>query len=388
MKYNPYLHIKKINPMEHIQRRPGMYIGGTGKRALHHLIYESIDFMRIEVLMGHSSYIQIELHDNNQIVLRDNGLGISMDSDYTSPMEAYVEQIQADITQQYNIPHSLNKKVISSLNSLGLTVVNALSQRFTFENYRDGKLWKKSYKKGKATTPLTCINDAKSQATQGLILRFSPNYDVFDDEDFDIEWILEHAEHVARLTPSLRMTVRDERTNHKNEHEFYYENGLIDWFTQYTQSMNMVASPIHIKEKSYYYEPNNQKVGFDVEIIVQACESGGNLTTFVNTVQISDGTHVHAIKSGILGWVNFAAHYIGMLNDIELKENVTWDDITDKLYIIIALYHPYPQIIEHNLDNHEIFGTISGLIYSHLHRRNYHRHKLESVIRHLIAKES
>src|SRR5436309_5324694 len=231
-----------LEGLEAVRRRPGMYIGSTGLRGLHHLVYEVVDNSVDEALAGHCNHVEIVIHPDNSVTVSDDGRGI--------PVATMAKEKRPAVEVVLTVLHAGGKfgagggyKVSGGLHGVGVSVVNALSERLEVEVRRDGSAWRQSYERGK---PLTDLEKGEATKETGTTITFFPDADIFETLDFDFTTLEERMRDTAFLTRGLKITLVDER-GEGHRAEFQYEGGIVD-FVAY---LNRNKEPIHKKVISF-----------------------------------------------------------------------------------------------------------------------------------------
>ncbi|MEM9950058.1 MAG: ATP-binding protein [Chloroflexota bacterium] len=380
--------IPKLTPREHIRRRPGVYVGGTGKRGLHHLVYEILDHMAEEAYINRCDHIWVDILANDKIRLRDNSQGLPTER-YEGTDLIWLEAIIEDLGVPKTKFDEDAYKVMGGLHGLGIAPVNMLSQNFTIENYRNGTYWRKTYQQGIASSPLIRISDEQSQSTQGLLVEFQPDETIFDDVNFDRTTVENRAEQIARLTPNLTVEVTDHREPNSDTTIFYYAEGLKTWVEEQTKSSHIFHNVIHIQEEVKIPTENNPNRMIGIEIAFQFSDSSeGQVLGYVNTVRTpKGGTHIAPLKATILSALNEYIEY--EYSDFDSKNLLTWNDIKDGLFAVISIRHPDPQFqspTKLRLNNKDIYGAVANLIYSNFNWDYYNNRKMiDSILNHLLG---
>jgi topoisomerase-4 subunit B len=316
--------IKILEGLEAVRKRPGMYIGSTDKRGLHHLIWEIVDNSIDEIINGYGDYIKIVIHKDGSITIADNGRGVPIgmhESGKTTPEVIYT------ILHAGGKFEEGNYKVSGGLHGVGASVVNALSKMMDVIIYRDGVISNIRFcDGGKVDSPLKTIG--KSNKT-GTVVTFMPDYEIFNNSSFSYTTICERMQESAFLIPNVTIEVIDEED--KKEAKFHYENGL----TNFIEYMNEGKNTLH-KVLNF----SGAKNGIEVNIAMQYTDTyNENIISFVNNVKTSDGgTHEVGFKTGITKAFN---DYVKMNNLIKGKDT-TFDgsDVREGLSVVINLRIP------------------------------------------------
>jgi DNA gyrase subunit B len=323
--------IKYLEGINHIRLRPGMYVGGTDSRALHHLIYEVVDNSVDEALAGRCDSIMITLRNDGYVSIADNGVGIPVGIQKDTGKSA-LETILTKIGSSGKFDNNAYK-VSGGLHGVGLTAVNALSGELVAEVYRDGHLWRQIHKSGVPQTPVEKIRPLKEGEATGTTISFIPDFAVMDRNEFSYETLLQRFREMAFVTRKVSITLRDERIQPvAREMTFYFEGGL----QSFTRYLNRYRKPLH---EPVYADKNIEiqvegkapsNVG--VEIAFQYNDSS-NITelAFANTIGTSDGgTHLTGMRSAITSTINRYARRAGFLKekDVNFSGNDTLEGIT------------------------------------------------------------
>ena len=324
--------ITVLEGLEAVRKRPGMYIGSTGQRGLHHLIYEVMDNSVDEALAGECDHVSIEIHPDNSVSVTDNGRGIP------TGMMKKEKRPAAEVV--LTVLHAGGKfgdgggyKVSGGLHGVGISVVNALSERLSLTIWQDGFEWKQSYERGKPTSELT-----KGDTTdkRGTSITFLPDLDIFETIEYDSETLEQRFREMAFLTKGLRIDFADERGEGKKE-SFKYDGGIVDFVT-YLHSQG-TKEPLH--QKVIYVEDEND-VGA-VEVALQWNNSyQENLLSFANNINTHEGgTHLSGFRSALTTTINNYARAKGELK--EKDPNLQGEDIREGLTAIISVKIADPQ---------------------------------------------
>ncbi|HEX5417843.1 MAG TPA: DNA gyrase subunit B, partial [Chloroflexota bacterium] len=320
--------IQVLEGLEAVRRRPGMYIGSTDVRGLHHLITEVVDNSVDEALAGYCNHIRIRINGDSSVTVSDNGRGI--------PVATHSKTGLSALETVMTILHAGGKfggsgyKVASGLHGVGVSAVNALSQWLRVETAREGHLYTQEYAAGAPTTPVT---DLGSTDRVGTTTTWLPDATIFETLDYNFDTLLQRFREMAYLTKGLQISFADER--HDREMSFYFEGGIYS----FVQHLNKTRAVIH--PKPMYCE---RQVGDTlVEVALQYNEGySESVFSFANNINTVDGgTHLTGFRSALTRTINDYARKAGMLKESE--ENLSGDDVREGLAAIISVKLPEPQ---------------------------------------------
>ena len=322
--------IQVLEGLEAVRKRPGMYIGSTSGRGLHHLVWEIVDNSIDEALAGFCTEINIYITEDNEIIVRDNGRGI--------PVDVHSQTGKSTVETIFTVLHAGGKfggggyKVSGGLHGVGASVVNALSEYLEVTVSRNGKKYFQSFEKGDPKVELSEIGT--SEAT-GTLVKFKPDPTIFTETivyDFDI--LKNRVRELAFLNKGLKITIEDLRSDSPQKNDFIFEGGI----REYVQFLNKNKEPIH--EEIIYVE--GERDGISVEIAMQYNTSvAGNLYSFANNINTHEGgTHEAGFRAALTRIVN---SYAKKLNLLKGDDTLTGEDIREGLTAIISAKHPDPQ---------------------------------------------
>jgi len=340
--------IQVLEGVEAVRRRPAMYIGDTSTRGLHHLVFEVVDNSVDESLAGYCKNITTVIHSGNSVSVTDDGRGIPVDMHKTEKKPA-VEVALTTLHAGGKFDHR-TYKVSGGLHGVGVSVVNALSERLDVEIKRDGKVYHQRYERGKTASKLTVIGTAKSTGTK---VTFKPDRSIFSSIEFSYDILAQRLRELAFLNKGLKITLLDERTD--KETVFEFDGGVVS-FVEY---LNKNKNPLH--HKVIYFEKEKDSV--KVESGLQYNDGyGETLFSFANNINtVEGGTHLSGFKSALTRAINQYAKNKNMLKDGELA--ITGDDVREGLTAVLSVQLSNPQFegqTKTKLGNSEIEGLVAS----------------------------
>jgi DNA gyrase subunit B len=323
--------ITVLEGLEPVRKRPGMYIGSTGPRGLHHLVYEVVDNSVDEALAGRNERIEVTLHPDNSVTVRDWGSGI--------PVDLMADQGLAALTVVLTKLHAGGKfggegyKVSGGLHGVGVSVVNALSERLVAEVRREGKVYRQEFARGEPTTEVEVVGKAE-KGESGTTISFLPDADVFEEVDLSAETLAQRLRETAFLTRGLRIVLIDERAEGER-YEFKYDGGIRDFVTH----INEAKEPIH--KRIVYFEIQTDDGA--VEIAMQWNSSYvESVFSFANNINTHEGgSHLSGFKGALTGTLNKYARDKALLK--EKEENLEGEDVREGLAAVISVKLRDPQ---------------------------------------------
>ena len=350
--------IQILEGLEAVRKRPGMYIGSTSIRGLHHLVYEIVDNSVDEALAGFCDTIKITIHEDNTITVEDNGRGIPVGINQKAGLPA-VEVV-------FTVLHAGGKfggggyKVSGGLHGVGASVVNALSEWLEVEICKEGKVHKQRYERGKVMYPLKVVGECDIEKT-GTKVTFLPDKEIFEETVFDYNTLKQRFREMAFLTKGLRIVIKDERPEEDIEKEFYYEGGI----KEFVQYLNKSKTPLY--DKIIYCE--GEKDGVVVEVAMQHNDSySDNSYGFVNNITTPEGgTHVVGFRNALTKTFNDYARKNKLLKDSE--PNLSGEDIREGLTAIVSVKISEPQFegqTKQKLGNSEARGAVDSIVSNQL----------------------
>lgn len=349
--------IKILEGLEAVRKRPGMYIGDTSVRGLHHCVYEIVDNSIDEALAGFAKTINIIIHVDNSVTVEDDGRGIpvGMHSSGISAVEVVMTKLHAG--GKFNEEGGAYK-VSGGLHGVGAAVVNALSESLHVEVRQNGKVYRQSYKQGNPVAPL---KEVGVTTKRGTLTTFKPDPEIFETVEFSIDTLINRLRELAFLNSGLNISITDERVDPPKRQDFHYEGGLI----QFVEHINKSKQKLH--DKVIYF--SHQKDSLGIEIAMQWTDSyAETISTYVNNINtIEGGTHVSGFRNALTRVVNKYAQDSNILKN--LKEGLTGDDIREGIGCVISAKIPEPQFegqTKTKLGNSEVEGFVNTVIYEKL----------------------
>src|SRR5437667_649107 len=343
-------HIKVLEGLEAVRKRPAMYIGSTGTEGLHHLVYEVVDNSVDEALAGFCTEVHVVIHINNSVTVIDNGRGI--------PTEVMPKEGKPAAEVVLTKLHAGGKfdnaayKVSGGLHGVGVSVVNALSEWLNLEIWRGGKVYWQGYKRGVPTGPLEMTGHTDRRGTK---VSFKPDDKIFETTQFSFDVLSQRLRELAFLNRGLLITIEDERDEKK--HEFHYTGGIVS----FVEHLNKNKEPLH--DKVIYFE--GVREGIDLQIAMQYNDSyQEQIFTFANNINTHEGgTHMIGFKSALTRTLNNYAVSNNLFK--EEKESLSGDDVREGLVAVISVKLPNPQFegqTKTKLGNSEVKGIVETLV--------------------------
>jgi DNA gyrase subunit B len=348
--------ITVLEGLEAVRRRPGMYIGSTGERGLHHLVYEVVDNSVDEALAGQCSAVTVTIHPDNSVTVADNGRGIPV-AVMEKEQRPAVEVVMTVLHAGGKFGDGRGYKVSGGLHGVGVSVVNALSERLDVEIWRDGHKWTQSYERG---TPLGDLKKGEATKETGTTITFLPDGDVFETLELNFKTIEERMRDTAFLTGGLHITIVDER-GAGNRVEFQYEGGIVD-FVKY---LNENKDPIHRKVISFEGDSDEGAVEVAMQWNASYQESVFSFANNINTLE--GGSHLSGFRSALTSALNKYAREKGELK--EKDENLSGEDVREGLTAVISAKLTDPQFegqTKTKLGNPGMQSFVQSVVYARL----------------------
>ena len=348
--------IQVLKGLEAVRKRPGMYIGSTSENGLHHLVYEVVDNSIDEALAGHCDAITLTIHGDNSITVSDNGRGIPVDLHPTEKLPAV--EVALTMLHAGGKFDKASYKVSGGLHGVGVSVVNALSERLEVLVDRDGQRHHMAFVRGKTTKKLTVLGKTKST---GTTIRFKPDPEIFTVLEFHYSTLADRLRQLAFLNQGVSITIKDEREQPARSETFFAKGGLI----QFVEWLNRNKKPLHAKPIAF----SATKDDVEVDLALQY-EDGynENTFTFVNNINTHEGgTHLTGFKSALTRTINDVARR----RDFLKKEGFTLsgEDIREGLTCVLHVKVREPQFegqTKTKLGNSEVEGIVKAVVNEHL----------------------
>ncbi|MCY6372277.1 DNA topoisomerase (ATP-hydrolyzing) subunit B [Clostridium ganghwense] len=346
--------IQVLEGLEAVRKRPGMYIGSTGIRGLHHLVYEIVDNSIDEALAGFCKNIQVFIHEGNSISVIDDGRGM--------PVGMHPKMKKPTVEVIMTVLHAGGKfggggyKVSGGLHGVGASVVNALSEYCEVEVTREGHIWKQEYEKGKVVSDLKIIGDSDSDG-HGTKVYFEPDKEIFEEIDFDYDTLAQRLRELAFLNKGIKILLTDEREEQEKTDEFHYEGGIKSFVSYLNRNkQTLYPEPIYVE---------GDKDDYLVEVALQYNDTySENIFSFANNIDtIEGGTHLSGFKSALTRVLNDYARKYGYLK--ENDKNLSGDDTREGLTAVISVKLTDPQFegqTKTKLGNTEVRGIVDGIV--------------------------
>lgn len=343
--------IQILEGLQAVRKRPGMYIGSTSSKGLHHLVYEIVDNAVDEALAGACDTIVVSIHPDNSISVLDNGRGI--------PVGIHAQKGIPAVEVVFTILHAGGKfggggyKVSGGLHGVGASVVNALSEWLVVKVHTEGKIHEEKFERGHVVSPLTIVGDTNKT---GTLVHFKPDAEIFETTVYDFNILKQRLQETAFLTKGLRIELIDLREDEKHYKVFHYEGGI----KEFVSHLNKHKTPIY--EEVFYGE--GEKDGINVEVSFQHNDSYvENVFSFVNNINTTEGgTHLSGFRAAITKTLNDYGRKMGLLKQAD--NNLSGEDIREGLTAIISVKIGEPQFegqTKTKLGNSEARGAVESI---------------------------
>jgi DNA gyrase subunit B len=349
--------IQVLEGLQAVRKRPAMYIGSTDARGLHHLVYEVVDNSIDEALAGYCDEVEVVVHEDNSVTVRDDGRGI--------PVDTHEEHDKPAVEVIMTVLHAGGKfdsksyQVSGGLHGVGVSVVNALSERLEVEVKRDGGVWRQAFEAGHPQGDLERVRDVEAGEGTGTEIRFWPDDDIFETRSFTTSTLASRLRELAFLNSGVEITLVDEREDTRET--FRYDGGI----KEFVAYLNETKTELHTD--IIYFEDADE--GIEVEIAMQATdELQGSIHAFANNINTREGgTHMTGFKTALTRIVNDYATENDLLGDLD--ETLKGEDIREGLTAVISVKHPDPQFegqTKTKLGNSDVRGVVESAVHQGL----------------------
>ncbi|MCG8485027.1 MAG: DNA topoisomerase (ATP-hydrolyzing) subunit B [Clostridia bacterium] len=358
-KYGQYNaeNIQVLEGLDPVRKRPGMYIGSTGARGLHHLVYEIVDNSIDEALAGYCKNINVTINKDNSITVIDDGRGM--------PVDMHPKMNKPAVEVIHTVLHAGGKfggggyKVSGGLHGVGASVVNALSESMLVEVKRNGKIYRQTYERGNTTSELEVIGKTKET---GSMTTFLPDLKIFDEIDFNFSTLEHRLREMAFLNKGIKIVIKDEREDRKRTEVFHYEGGIKEFVKHQNKNKDVIHKDV------IYFEVKKEE--HELEIAMQYTDRyNENIFTFANNINTQEGgSHLVGFKSALTRVVNDYCKKNNLIKNNE--ESLTGEDIREGITAIISVKLTEPQFegqTKTKLGNSEIRGFVETATNEHLH---------------------
>jgi len=348
--------IQVLDGIEHVRKRPSMYIGSTGSEGLHHLVYEVIDNSIDEALAGYCKNISVIIKKGNVVEVEDDGRGIPVDIHPTEKVSA-LELVMTKLNAGGKFDNK-TYRISGGLHGVGVSVVNALSEWLEVTVCREGKLFYQKYSRGNPETKLEVKGSCQKSGTR---IVFKPDKMIFKDINFNFDVLSRRLRELAFLNKGISINIKDLRNKDEiKEHNFKFDGGIVSFVKYLNQAKNALHKDI------IYLE--DKKDDLEIEVAIQYNEGYvDNIFAFVNNINtVEGGTHLIGFKSGLTRTIN---DYIRRNTSIKNKLSLTGDDVREGLTAVISLKIKNPQFegqTKAKLGNSEVKGIVESLVYEKL----------------------
>ncbi len=360
------VNIEILEGLEAVRKRPAMYIGDTGLRGLHHLIYEVVDNSIDEAMAGYCDQIEVVLHEDGSVTIKDNGRGI--------PTDIHPKEGRSALEIVMTVLHAGGKfnretyKVSGGLHGVGVSCVNALSEFCEVKVYRDGKIWRQQYRRGVPITPVEVIGTTNQRGTETT---FKPDPEIFSKTEFHTDIIEARLRELAYLNKGITITLIDERDKDEKgnpkTYRFHYEGGI----KEFVQYLDRNRKPLFVPP--IYFEAHDESGPYEIEIALEYTDSTSeNIHSYVNNINTIDGgTHVTGFKKALTDVIKSYIRQNGLpTRKTKISDkNIQGEDTRIGLTAVISVKVPEPQFegqTKTKLGNNEVMGVVAKATFDYL----------------------
>ncbi|HEX3939975.1 MAG TPA: DNA topoisomerase (ATP-hydrolyzing) subunit B [Acidobacteriaceae bacterium] len=354
--------IKVLEGLEAVRLRPAMYIGSTGEMGLHHLVYEVVDNSVDEALAGYASHIEVTIHVDNSITVVDDGRGIPVD-DMDVPGGGRMPAVQVVLTKLHagGKFDSSTYKVSGGLHGVGVSCVNALSEEFGVEIWRDQHTYEQEYSRG---APITKLRQSGTTKKRGTKIHFLPDRTIFSATEYNYDTLAQRLREMAFLNKGLEIVLIDERatdakTGEAKRADFKYAGGIAEFIKHLNRGKQVLHDkPIHMEAS---------RDGVELDIALQYNDSySETVFSFANNINTVDGgTHLSGFRTSLTRTINSAGQQMGLFKDV--KENLSGDDVREGLVAVISVKLPQPQF--EGQTKGKLNSDIAGIVQAFVNER-------------------
>jgi DNA gyrase subunit B len=354
--------ITVLEGLSAVRKRPAMYIGSTGEQGLHHLVYEVVDNSVDEALAGHASRIDVTIHVDNSITVVDDGRGIPVDDKVINGVTMPAVQVVLTILHAGGKFDASNYKVSGGLHGVGVSCVNALSEEFDVEIWRDGFAWEMDYSKG---DPISKLRKMGASTRKGTKVHFLPDKTIFSVTEYNYDTLANRLRQLAFLNKGIEITLTDERasdakTGEAKTQNFKYTGGI----AEFIKLLNKGKAVLH--EKPIYMEAERDGVAMEIALQYNDAYSE-TVFSFANNINTVDGgTHLSGFRTSLTRTINWAGQQMGLFKDV--KENLSGDDVREGLVAVVSVKLSQPQFEGQTKGklNSDIAGTVQAFVNERL----------------------
>src|SRR5579863_2701037 len=370
--------IKVLEGLEAVRLRPAMYIGSTGEMGLHHLVYEVVDNSVDEALAGYCTEVDVTIHIDDSVTVTDNGRGIPVDMHAEEGVSA--AQVVMTMLHAGGKFDSKSYKVSGGLHGVGVSCVNALSERLELEIWRDGFTWQQEYACGIPKGPLQKAGKAGRKTGTRVTIRPDPT--IMEVTKFNYDTLAQRLRELAFLNKGLKITLTDEREEPVKSHEFLYSGGI----AEFIKHLNRGKSVLHDKPISFEGEKELPNGGIlTMQVALQYNDGySENVFSFANNINTVDGgAHLSGFRSALTRTINFYGQQAGLFKDV--KENLTGDDVREGLTAVVSVKLPQPQF--EGQTKGKLNSDIGGFVVQFVNEKlGEHFDKNPAVMRKIVSK--